>query len=74
MKIQYNDEGACGRVWITGPFWQLFKARLMLSRAFDDLVGVPISIWQSTGLTFQITLYGKSAHALRAYKSCLNNR
>lgn len=66
MKISYSDEGSYARIWLTGPFWQLRKARRI---AEMGLMASPVDSWESKGLTFQITLYGKNAHVLRAYKA-----
>ncbi|WP_460646020.1 hypothetical protein [Leclercia adecarboxylata] len=66
MKITYSNEGTHARIWITGPFWQLGKARRL---ADVGLMASPVNSWESKGLTFQITLYGKSSHVLRAYKA-----
>ena len=66
MKITYSDEGTHARIWLTGPFWQLSKARRV---AGAGLMASPVSSWESKGLAFQITLYGKNSHVLRAYKA-----
>ncbi|GJK06193.1 hypothetical protein TUM17574_47440 [Klebsiella pneumoniae] len=66
MKITYSDEGAYSRIWLTGPFWQLAMARRI---ADAGLYASPVNTWESRGITFQITLYGKSAYVLRAYKA-----
>lgn len=66
MKIIYSDEGTYARIWLTGPFWQLAKARRIADAGLDES---PVNAWESRGLTFQITLYGKSAYVLRAYKA-----
>lgn len=66
MKITYSDEGAHARIWLTGPFWQLGLARRV---ANAGLMASPVNTWESKGLTFQITLYGKVSHVLRAYKA-----
>lgn len=65
MKIQYVDEGPSSRIWITGPFWQLRRAKRV---AEAGLFSAPVRSYTSLGLTFQLTLMGKSAHVLRAYK------
>lgn len=57
MKITYSDEGAYARIWLTGPFWQLAKARRIADAGLDES---PVNTWESRGLTFQITLYGKT--------------
>ncbi|HBS2774560.1 TPA: hypothetical protein MAE48_005544 [Klebsiella quasipneumoniae subsp. similipneumoniae] len=66
MKITYSDEGTYSRIWLTGPFWQLAMARRI---ADAGLYASPVNTWESRGITFQITLYGKSAYVLRAYKA-----
>ncbi|EFH3473544.1 hypothetical protein [Escherichia coli] len=66
MKITYSDEGDYSRIWLTGPFWQLAMARRI---ADAGLHSSPVNTWESRGITFQITLYGKSAYVLRAYKA-----
>lgn len=66
MKITYSDEGAYSRIWLTGPFWQLAKAMRIADAGLDES---PVNTWESRGLTFQITLYGKSTYVLRAYKA-----
>ncbi|HHL0960439.1 TPA: hypothetical protein ACQVH3_005239 [Serratia marcescens] len=66
MKITYSDEGAYARIWLNGPFWQ-YRAAMRLANA--GMLSTPVYLWVSRGLTFQITLYGKSAHILRAYKA-----
>lgn len=66
MKITYSDEGVYARILLTGPFWQLAKARCIADAGQDES---PVNTWESRGLTFQITLYGKSAYVLRAYKA-----
>ncbi|MEK6487308.1 hypothetical protein WNJ68_06535 [Klebsiella grimontii] len=66
MKITYSDEGAYARIWLTGPFWQLAKARRIADAGLDES---PVNTWESHGLTFQITLYGKNAYVLKAYKA-----
>ncbi|HHS9692464.1 hypothetical protein [Klebsiella michiganensis] len=66
MKITYSDEGAYARIWLTGPFWQLAKARRIADAGLDES---PVNAWESHGITFQITLYGKNAYVLRAYKA-----
>ncbi len=66
MKITYSDEGAHARIWLTGPFWQLGMARRV---ADAGLMASSVHSWESKGLTFQITLYGKNSHVLRAYKA-----
>ncbi|AUW07774.1 hypothetical protein C2U42_30430 [Klebsiella oxytoca] len=66
MKITYSDEGAYARILLTGPFWQLAKAKRIADAGLD---ASPVNTWESRGLTFQITLYGKSAYVLRAYKA-----
>ena len=66
MKITYSDEGAYARIWITGPFWQLKKAKKV---ADAGSLASPVKRWESKGLTFQITLYGRNSHVLRAYKA-----
>ncbi|MBS0878410.1 hypothetical protein JK215_12940 [Tatumella sp. JGM100] len=66
MKIQYVGEGQLPRIWITGPFWQLSKAKKV---ADAGLFSAPVRSWISLGLTFQITIIGKSTHVLRAYKA-----
>lgn len=66
MKVTYCDMGAHARIWITGPFWQLRKAQRI---ADSGSVAAPLLRWESKGLTFQITLSGTSAHALRGYKA-----
>lgn len=66
MKITYSDEGTHARIWLTGPFWQFGKARRV---ADAGLMASPVNSWELKGLTFQITLYGKSSHVLRAYKA-----
>ena len=65
MKIQYVDGGGSSRIWITGPFWQLSRAKKV---AEVGLFSAPVSSYSSLGLTFQITLMGKNTHVLRAYK------
>lgn len=65
MKITYSDEGTHARIWLTGPFWQLGVARRV---ANAGIMASPVDSWESKGLTFQITLYGKSSHVLLAYK------
>ena len=66
MKITYSDEGAYSRIWLTGSFWQLAMARRIADVGLDES---PVNTWESRGITFQITLYGKSAYVLRAYKA-----
>lgn len=66
MKITYSDEGVYSRIWLTGPFWQWSLARRI---ADAGLEASPVNTWESRGLTFQITLFGKSAYVLRAYKA-----
>ena len=66
MKITYSDEGVYARIWLTGPFWQLAKARRIADAGLDES---PVNTWESRGITFQITLYGNSAYVLRAYKA-----
>lgn len=66
MKITYSDEGAHACIWLTGPFWQLSRARRI---ADAGLMASPVNSWESQGLTFQITLYGTNSHVLRAYKA-----
>jgi len=66
MKIQYVDEGPSSRICITGPFWQLSKAKRI---AEAGLLSAPVRSYCSIGLTFQLTLMGKSSHVLRAYKA-----
>ena len=66
MKITYSDEGAHSRIWLTGPFWQMARARRI---ADAGLTASPVNTWESRGITFQITLFGKSAYVLRAYKA-----
>ncbi len=56
MKITYSDEGAYSRIWLTGPFWQLAMARRIADAGLD---ASPVNTWESRGITFQITLYGK---------------
>ena len=68
MKITYSDEGAYARIWLTGPFWQLAKARRIADAGLDES---PVNTWESRGLTVQITLYGKNAYVLRAYKAMI---
>ncbi|HCD4405448.1 hypothetical protein LPP96_12830 [Klebsiella pneumoniae] len=68
MKITYSDEGAYARIWLTGPFWQLAKARRIADAGLDES---PVNTLESRGLTFQITLYGKNAYVLRAYKAMI---
>ena len=53
MKITYSVEGAYARIWLTGPFWQLAKARRIADAGLDES---PVNAWESRGLTFQITL------------------
>lgn len=66
MNITYSDEVAYSRIWLTGPFWQFATARRIADAGLD---ASPVNTWESRGLTFQITLYGKSAYVLRAYKA-----
>ncbi|MCL7676165.1 hypothetical protein M8369_19370 [Klebsiella pneumoniae] len=66
MKITCSDQGDHSRIWLTGPFWQLAMAR---RTADAGLYVSPVNTWESRGITFQITLYGKSAYVLRAYKA-----
>lgn len=66
MKIQHIDEGNFARIWITGPFWQLAKARKLADVGYDS---APVHGWESKGLTFQLTLYGANKHILRAFKA-----
>ncbi|MRT14983.1 hypothetical protein GJV07_22150 [Enterobacteriaceae bacterium RIT711] len=66
MKIAYSDEGEYSRIWITGPFWQLRKAQRIADAGSNSS---PVRRCEIKGLTFQITLYGKNAHVLRAYKA-----
>ena len=71
MKIQHIDDGNSARIWITGPFWQLKKAK----RVFEaGKRSAPVNSWTSYGLTFQLTLCGASNHILRAYKAAVNER
>ena len=69
MKVTYSDEGAYARIWITGPFWQLRKGQRV---ADAGRLASEVRSWESKGLTFQITLYGKSTHVLRAYKAVIH--
>ncbi|EAY2063494.1 hypothetical protein AH562_10115 [Salmonella enterica] len=66
MEISFLDEGAYARIWITGPFWQIRAARRI---AEAGLMSSPVDSWESKGITFQITLFGKNSHVLRAYKA-----
>ncbi|EPR9026421.1 hypothetical protein ACU9CR_003723 [Cronobacter dublinensis] len=65
MKITFSDEGSFARIWINGPFWEIAKARRL---ADEGVRASPVQWWESRGLTYQITLYGKNSHVLRAYK------
>lgn len=66
MKIQYVDDDAYARVWITGPFWQLRKAKKLFEAGKS---AAPVNSLASYGLTFQLTLLGSRKHTLRAYKA-----
>jgi len=66
MKIQYFDDFAYARIWITGPFWQLSKAKKLFEAGRQ---AAPVSSISSYGLTFQLTLLGSRNHTLRAYKA-----
>jgi len=66
MKIQYVDDDAIARIWITGPFWQLKKATRLFEKGKD---AAPVTSLASYGLTFQLTLIGPRKHTLRAYKA-----
>ncbi len=66
MKIHYVDEGQSSRIWITGPFWQLSRAKKV---AEAGLLSAPVHSYSSLGLTFQLTIMGRNAHVLRAYKA-----
>lgn len=68
MKIEFYDEGSFARIWLTGPFWQLNKARRI---AEAGMAAAPVTSWESKGFTFQITMSGKNSHILRAYKACV---
>lgn len=71
MKITYNDEGQYARIWITGPFWQLRKAKRLWEAGRGS---APVTSLASHGLTFQLTLLGSNAHVLRAYKAVVAKR
>jgi hypothetical protein len=66
MKIQYVDDDAYARIWITGPFWQLRKAKKLFEAGKS---AAPVNSISSHGLTFQLTLLGARNHTLRAYKA-----
>lgn len=68
MKITYSnfDDHAC--IWLNGPFWQLSKARRI---ADAGLIVPSIDSLESKGITFQITLYGKTDDVLLALKNIL---
>jgi|GEM_PF-910781 len=68
MKIVHICEGEGSRILITGPFWQLNRARRI---AEAGLHSAPVRKYMDTGLTFQITLYGANRHVLRAYKAVI---
>lgn len=71
MKITYNDEGQYARICITGPFWQVRKAkRLWEAGRF----AAPVWSQVSQGLIFQITLFGSNDHVLRAHKAIVAER
>lgn len=66
MKIQYIEDDVYARVWITGPFWQLRRAK----KLFDaGRLAAPVNSITSYGLTFQLTLLGSKNNTLRAYKA-----
>lgn len=71
MKIQYVDEDAYARIWITGPFWQLRKAKRLFEAGKQ---AAPVNSLTSYGITFQLTLLGSRKHALRAYKEVVAER
>lgn len=71
MKITYCDEGSFARIWLTGPFWQFKKSRLIAEAGIQS---APVRHWRSLGLTFQITLAGSNPHILRAYKAIINEQ
>jgi len=66
MKIQYVDDDAYARIWITGPFWQLRKAKRLFEAGKS---AAPVNSLSSYGLIFQLTLLGSRKHTLRAYKA-----
>lgn len=66
MKIEYLDDDAYARIWITGPFWQIKKAKRIFEAGKQ---AAPVRSLSSYGLTFQLTLYGSRNHTLRAYKA-----
>lgn len=66
MKIQYVDDDAYARIWITGPFWQLRRAKKLFEAGKE---AAPVNSLASYGITFQLTLLGSRKHALRAYKA-----
>lgn len=45
MKITYSDEGAYARIWLTGPFWQLAKAKRIADAGLDES---PVNTWSLT--------------------------
>lgn len=66
MKIQYVDDDSYARIWITGPFWQLNKAKKLFEAGKS---AAPVNSLASYGLTFQFTLLGSRNHTLLAYKA-----
>ena len=65
MKITFSDQGSFSRICINRPLWEFSKG----SRLADEVLRAsPVQSWESRGLTYQITLYGKNSHVLRAYK------
>lgn len=66
MKIQYVDDDSYARIWITGPFWQLRKAKRLFEAGKS---AAPVNSLASYGLTFQLTILGSRNHTLRAYKA-----
>jgi hypothetical protein len=56
MKITHFVNGETSRIHISGPFWQLNKARRI---AAAGLHIAPVNKWEAVGLTFKITLYGQ---------------
>lgn len=66
MKITHFVNGETSRIHISGPFWQLNKARRI---AAAGLHIASFNKWEAVGLTFKITLYGQNRHVLRAYKA-----
>ena len=69
MKIQYIDDDAYARIWITGPFWQLGKAKRLLEAGKR---AASVHSFSSYGLTFQLTILGARNHTLRAYKAVVD--